>query len=197
MKILLATTNAGKFREVQDLLKDLPVEILTLKDFPHIPPIVEDGKSFEDNAVIKAHAAAKFADCLTIGEDSGLEVDVLDGRPGIFSARYAGQGATDEMNNDKLLQELKGVPFKQRRARYRCVAAIVKNNQVMHVADGSCEGLITESRRGTNGFGYDPLFFIEKYDQTFGELDPAIKAKISHRAQTFVNVKDFLTAYCV
>ncbi len=192
-ELIIATKNQGKLREIKDLLKDFDVNITSLAEYPDVPEIIEDGDSFAANALIKANIVGKFTGKLVIGEDSGLEVDYLDGAPGIYSARFSGADATDEKNNQKLIQELSGVPYEKRTARYQCCTAIVDGTQEITVVSGSCEGMITEDPRGKNGFGYDPYFLIAEYQQTFGELDPSIKAKISHRAKALMQVKDVLS----
>ena len=133
-----------------------------------------------------------FTGKLTLGEDSGLEVDALNGAPGIFSARFSGDDATNERNNTKLIESLQGVPHQKRSARYQCCVALIDKEKEIAVIQHSCEGFITEEARGTNGFGYDPYFLIEEYGKTFGELDPAIKAEMSHRAKTLKELRKTL-----
>jgi XTP/dITP diphosphohydrolase len=202
-KLLIATKNKGKVREIVDLLKDYDIEVLSLADFPKAPDVVEDGLTFRANALKKAvemalwrqgagsreHGKGKLpcselhAPCLVMGEDSGLEVDALNGRPGVISARYSGEGATDEKNNAKLLQEMAGVPFEKRTARYRSAIALADRSGILEIVEASCEGLIATEPRGTNGFGYDPLFYIPQHQQTFGELPLAVKQTMSHRGK--------------
>lgn len=191
-EFIIATTNQGKLREIKNLLADFSLRITSLADYPDIPDIVEDGDSFAANALIKARTVGKITGKLVMGEDSGLEVDHLNGAPGIFSARFSGPGATDKKNNAKLIEELQGIDVDQRTARYQCFAAIVDGEKEVAVVSGSCEGKITEEPHGENGFGYDPYFYIEEYQKTFGELDPSIKAQISHRAQALAHVKQIL-----
>lgn len=181
-ELLIATRNKGKVREIADLLKDFDVRVSSLADFTAMPEIVEDGVTFRANAAKKAVVIAQYTGRLVMGEDSGLEVDALNGRPGVYSARYSGEGATDEKNNDKLLLELSGVPAEKRTARYRSAIALADKEQLIGVVEGSCEGIITTERRGTNGFGYDPLFLIPPYRKTFGELPLSVKQSLSHRA---------------
>ena len=192
IELLVATRNKGKMREIKDLLKDLPFKITLLNDYPDMPEIVEDGKTFAQNALKKAVTIAMYTKKLTLGEDSGLEVKALKNAPGVYSARFFGEGATDKKNNSKLLKFLKGVPLKKRQARYRCFAALVNGKKVIDVVNGSCEGLIALRSKGKNGFGYDPLFLIPKYGKTFGELDLSIKAKMSHRAKALKKVRKIL-----
>lgn len=195
IELIIATTNPGKLREIKELLKDLDLKITSLSDYPDAPKIEEDGVSFAQNALKKAAAIALYTGELTLGEDSGLEVKALENQPGIYSARFAGNGATDKKNNAKLLRALRGVPLKKRQARYRCFAALVDGKGVIEVVNGTCFGSIALRGRGKNGFGYDPLFFLPRYNKTFGELNPAIKAKISHRARALRKIKAVLGRY--
>ena len=194
-ELIIATTNAGKLREIEGLLKDLDFKITSLSDYPDAPKIEEDGKTFAQNALKKAATIALYTGKLTLGEDSGLEVAALDNAPGIYSARFSGTGATDKKNNAKLLRMLRGVPLKRRQARYRCFAALADGRGIIDVVSGTCAGLIALRGRGKNGFGYDPLFFLPRYNKTFGELDPAIKTRISHRARALVKIKKILEKY--
>ncbi|HBR14235.1 MAG TPA: non-canonical purine NTP pyrophosphatase [Candidatus Omnitrophica bacterium] len=195
-ELVVATKNKGKLREIKDLLKGFNIVITSLADYPDAPQIEEDGKTFRQNAVKKAVIVARYTKKLTLGEDSGIEVKALGNQPGIYSARFSGETATDKKNNLKLLRCLRGVPMEKRQARYRCFAALAdKNGVVVDVVSGSCSGLITLRSRGHNGFGYDPLFFIPRFHKTFGELDPSIKAGISHRARALKKVKIFLQKY--
>ncbi|VAX36515.1 Nucleoside 5-triphosphatase RdgB (dHAPTP, dITP, XTP-specific) [hydrothermal vent metagenome] len=198
-EFVIATTNQGKMREIRGLLADFDFKITSLADYPEAPEVVEDGKTFRANAIKKARTIAMYTKKLTLGEDSGLEVKVLDNAPGIYSARFSGPQATDKKNNAKLLRELRGVPLEERRACYRCCAVIVdgtkKDLPIVGVANGRCHGLIALRAKGKNGFGYDPYFFLPRYNQTFGQLDPAIKAKSSHRAQAFEKIKKILNDF--
>ena len=191
-ELLVATRNKKKLEEIKDLLKDLNVKITSLVDYPDLPKIDEDGETFAANAIKKAATIAMFTKKLTIGEDSGLEVKTLNNQPGVYSARFSGEGATDEKNNRKLLRLLKGVPLTKRQARYRCFVALVDNKGIVGEVSGSCSGLIALKPKGKNGFGYDPLFFIPRYKKTFGELDPQIKAKVSHRAHALKKFKKLI-----
>jgi len=194
-ELLIATRNKGKVREIQELLRDFDLKITSLHDYPDLPKIEEDGKTFAVNALKKAATISQFTKCLVMGEDSGLEVRALNNRPGIHSARYSGENATDRRNNLKLLRELRGVPLKKRQARYRCFVALTDAKGIVAVVNGSCSGLIALRPAGQNGFGYDPLFFLPKYQKTFGQLDPAIKAKISHRARATRKLRAVLNNY--
>lgn len=193
-ELVIATINKGKLREIKELLKDFNFKITSLSDYPDAPEIVEDGKTFRANALIKARTIAQYTHKLTLGEDSGIEIKALDNKPGIYSARYAGPKATDEQNNRKMICNLKNVPDNKRQARYRCCAALVNGTKEITV-DGRCAGVITRQARGDNGFGYDPYFLISRYNKTFGELDPSIKATISHRARAMKKIKEVLAQF--
>ncbi len=196
-ELLIATRNKGKVREIADLLAPTGIRVTSLLDHAGMPAIVEDGATFRANAAKKAVVIARHTGLLVMGEDSGLEVDALHGRPGVYSARYAGARATDENNNDLLLKELSHVPHAERTARYRSAIALADKDALVDVVEGSCEGIITEARRGTNGFGYDPLFLIPSYNKTFGELDLAVKQTISHRANALRKFLKLLENYLV
>jgi XTP/dITP diphosphohydrolase len=182
-ELVLATRNKGKKREIVDLLSDLPFKILSLDDIPNAPEVVENGKTFRDNAIKKAVEIAKFTGRLTIADDSGIEVDALKGAPGVYSARFASPKATDSDNNDKLLELMKDVPDDLRGASYRCAIAVATPDGLVDVVEASCEGRIGRALKGFHGFGYDPLFVRLEYGKTFAELDPSIKNRISHRAK--------------
>jgi XTP/dITP diphosphohydrolase len=193
--LLVATTNPGKFAEVKGFLVALPLRILSLKDLDNSPAVIEDGRTFEENALKKARTLADFSGLLTLADDSGLEVDVLNGAPGIYSARYAGADADDERNNKKLLEALAEVPPKRRTARFVCALALCAPHAQKKddwVARESCEGRIAFEPRGDNGFGYDPLFFFPPFGKTFGEIDRQIKATVSHRGKALKRLADAL-----
>jgi len=194
-ELLVATRNKKKFQEIKDLLSDLPLKIISLFDYPDCPEIVEDGKTFKDNAIKKALAIADHTGKMTMGEDSGLEVKALGNRPGVYSARFSGEGATDKKNNTKLLRLLKGIPLRKRQARYRCCVAFADPKGIIDAVSGSCSGLISLSEKGKNGFGYDPLFLISRYKKTFGELDLTIKAKMSHRSRALKKFRKVIEKY--
>lgn len=185
MELVVATRNKKKLEEIRHMLKGLNLGITSLSDYDNLPKIVEDGLTFQENAIKKAATIAQFLKKLTLGEDSGLEVRALANRPGVFSARYAGRDVSDRENNAKLLRDLQGVPLKKRQARYVCVVALADAHQLVGVAQGVCSGLIAFGRRGKAGFGYDPLFLIPKYNKTFGELGEKIKHTMSHRFKAF------------
>ena len=186
MKLLIATTNPGKFAEVKALLRDLPLEILSLTDLGHWPAVVEDGATFEENALKKAKTLAQFSGLITLADDSGLEVDALNGAPGIYSARYAGEEGDDRKNNEKLLAAMKAVPEDKRGARFVCALALCipdMNGLRKWVFRESCSGRIAFSLKGENGFGYDPLFFYPPFGKSFGEIDRNVKETVSHRGK--------------
>jgi XTP/dITP diphosphohydrolase len=183
-KLLIATNNPGKVREYEELLVRLPVEVTYPVQEGLVLDVDESGVTFEENASIKALAYARASGLLTMADDSGLEVDALDGAPGVRSARYAGPDATEVDRYRKLLAALAGVPAEGRTARFRCVVAIAQPGGAVETADGACEGEIGFEPRGEHGFGYDPVFVVAGYEgKTMAELDPEIKNRISHRAR--------------
>jgi len=194
MEILLATANQGKIRELEDLLKSddtllrAGVKILSLNDFPDLKGIEENGRTFAENALIKAREAYALGRRITLADDSGLEVDALNGAPGVFSARYAGQPKDDARNIEKLLAELKDIPREKRTARFRCCLAVIDQNGREYILEGKTEGQILEECRGSGGFGYDPVFYLPQFGKTMAELTLEEKNKISHRARAFQQV---------
>lgn len=190
MLLVLATRNRKKRQEIVDILGDLPLEFGDLADRPDVPEVEETGKTFEDNARLKASQVAKAAASWTLGEDSGLVVPALKGRPGVHSARYAGEPANDAANNAKLLAELAPLPDDKRDAYYVCTAALSDPQGDIHaVVEGRCHGVILRDQRGTGGFGYDPLFLIPELHQTFGELSSRVKHALSHRARALTMLR--------
>lgn len=183
-KVLLASNNPGKIRELQSLLGSLGIEIVSQSDYGIAAP-EETGLSFVENAILKAHHAARHSGLTAIGDDSGLEVDALGGAPGIYSARYAGNGATDRDNIDKLLRALAGVEPVRRTARFRCVMAFLRHadDPSPILAEGSWEGCILEACRGSGGFGYDPVFWVPEAGCSAAELAPEEKNRLSHRGR--------------
>jgi XTP/dITP diphosphohydrolase len=183
-RLLLATRNAHKAREIQEILGP-EFELRDLRAYPEIPEIVESGKSFEENAKLKAIAVSKELSALVIADDSGLEVGALGGAPGIYSARYAGKNATDEQNVKKLLSELTraGAKTHQRKARFRCVIALARAGKLLDTFNGAVEGTIADYPRDSRGFGYDPIFVPNGFEKTFAELPAEVKNRISHRAE--------------
>ena len=194
-EIVVATRNPGKLREIAAILAFASVRFLSLKDFPHIPEIVEDGKTFSENAIKKAKAVARLTGRVAVADDSGLAVDALNGRPGIYSARYAGEDASDEERYRKLLKEMEAIPGGKRGGAFVCAAAAASPSGDADVVEAEWRGTITLAPRGANGFGYDPVFFIPGVNQTVAELDPAVKNKISHRARAFEKLKKVLSKY--
>ena len=188
-QVVLGSRNPGKAREIAALLNPLGIELLSVTEFPGVADVVEDGSSFEENASKKARETALAVNRWVIAEDSGLAVDALGGAPGIYSARFSGEGATDEKNNRKLIQELEGVPDAKRGAKYVCHVAVADaTGEVRLNVECECRGWITTEPRGSNGFGYDPYFLIPEYHQTFGELSPLVKKVLSHRARAMRSV---------
>jgi XTP/dITP diphosphohydrolase len=181
-EVIIATKNPGKAREFEHIFAPRGVEVRTLLDFPEIPDVEETGTTFEENAILKAEAVSKILDKMVIGDDSGLIVDALEGRPGIYSARFAGEPKNDEANTAKLLNELSGVPEKERSARFYCALAVAVPNQETLTVSGTCEGRILNESKGTNGFGYDPVFYVPEKGLAMAELSSNEKNKISHRA---------------
>lgn len=192
MKILLATRNKGKVKELATLLGRINYQVVGIDAFDNAPLVIEDGATYEENAMKKASALHEFSGLLTIADDSGIEVDSLNGLPGIYSARFAGPNASDENNNIKLLELLKPFPDKnERTARFKAAIAL-KGDNVENVFIGTVEGAIASEPVGQSGFGYDPLFIPDGFDQTFGQLDKDVKNQISHRAKALNKLIDFL-----
>ena len=191
-EILLATRNPDKVRELTALLGDLEIRIRTLAEFPAAPDVEENGTTCEANALKKARETASATGIPSVADDTGLEVDALDGRPGVFAARYAGDGATYEDNCRKLLRELDGVPLERRTARFVTVAALALPEGHTQVATGTLVGVIAEECSGSQGFGYDPVFFVQELGRTLAELTAEEKNRISHRAKAFRSMADIL-----
>ena len=195
IKLLVATTNQGKFAEVKDFLRQLPLEVLSLSDLATWPKIIEDGATFEENALKKARALAEYSGYLTLADDSGLEVDALNGAPGIYSARYCGEEGNDKKNNEKLMHELREISEEKRTGRFVCALALCapkSHGMKEWTVRDSCEGRISFELKGENGFGYDPLFFYPSLGKTFGEIDRAIKATVSHRGKALKKLAEML-----
>lgn len=185
MKVLLATQNQGKVKELQELLADAQIEVLSLQDIGDWEEVAETGSTFAENAALKARAAAERTGYISIADDSGLEVDALNGAPGVYSARFAGEPKDDERNNDKLLKLLAEIPEDERTGRFRCALVIATPEGKEYLTEGTAEGKILRTRRGQGGFGYDPLFFMPDFGRTMAELTVSQKNKLSHRAQAF------------
>ena len=192
MELLIATNNKGKVREIKEILKGLDMEVFSLADKGIDVDVVEDGTTFEENSMKKATEIFKIANCITVADDSGLEVDALDGAPGVYSARYAGEGASDEEKYTKLLNELKDVPDEKRTARFVSVVAVILPDGTKTTLRGECEGIITKEPAGSGGFGYDPVFFVPELNKTFSEVTLEEKNQISHRGKAFKMLKDYL-----
>jgi XTP/dITP diphosphohydrolase len=190
--LLVASTNPGKVREVREFLSSLPLHILTLADFPGLGVSPEEGRTFEENARGKSLFYSRATGIQVMAEDSGLEIDKLGGAPGVYSARFSGEAATDESNIDKVLALLTGVPREERRARFVCCIALSLKERVLTEIRGTVEGLITEERRGASGFGYDPIFYYPPLDKTFAQMTPGEKNSVSHRGRALRQLRDFL-----
>jgi len=198
MQLLVATTNPGKLVEVEAILKDFPVQVVSRTSLSIWPEIVEDGKSFEENARKKARTLADLSDYVTLADDSGLEVSYLGGAPGVYSARYGGEEGNDNKNNELVLRKLDGVPEEKREARFVCVIALCVPRALGGkdwLFRGECEGRIAFAPKGERGFGYDPLFVYPPMGLTFAELDPETKNQVSHRGKALRKLKEELPLY--
>jgi XTP/dITP diphosphohydrolase len=198
VKIVLATRNKNKVEEIREILKMYlgdeifsQIELLSSADF-QIPEIEEDGETYEENALKKAREVYKFTKLPSLADDSGIEVEILGGRPGVFSARYAGEGATDEENNKKLLKELENVPIEKRKAKFKCVIAYVDSVEE-RIFYGETSGKVIFEPLGDGGFGYDPLFLPDGFDLTYAQLPGEVKNRISHRSKALQKFAEFLT----
>lgn len=191
-RIVLATRNEAKRAELERMLAGLPVQVRGLRDYPDVPPLPEEGHTYEANARSKALTVARYLNEVALADDSGLEVDYLEGRPGVQSARFLGEDATDEDRNREVLRLLEGVPPENRTARYRAVVAVAFPDGQVYTFEGACEGAIALEPRGTGGFGYDPIFYVPELDRTVAELTPQEKDLISHRGQAMRKAREFL-----
>ncbi|MBZ0109173.1 MAG: XTP/dITP diphosphatase [Candidatus Scalindua rubra] len=180
--IVIGTHNKNKKKEIRKILNGISLPLLDLEDFDDAPDVIEDGVTFEENAAKKALQLARFCNMCVMADDSGLEIDALDKRPGVFSSRYCGKETGYEEKCLKLFEELNGVPFDKRTARFRCAIALAESEKLHFVVEASCEGLINTELLGKNGFGYDPIFYIPEFKQTMAELGSDVKNRISHRA---------------
>ena len=195
-EILIATKNSNKTKELKELLSNSNVLLRDLNEIPNISEVLETGKTFTENAVLKAQSYALQMKMWSLADDSGLEVEALNGAPGVFSARYAGESATDEERIDKLLREIDETFDDQRRARFICAIAVSDaQGEIKFIAEGICNGIIAVKPSGTNGFGYDPVFIPDGFTQTFGELSGEIKQKISHRARAIAKIIRYLGGF--
>lgn len=191
-EVIIATKNPGKAREFEHIFASRGIEVKTLLDFPEIPEVEETGTTFEENAILKAEAVSRALNRMVIGDDSGLMVDALEGRPGIYSARYAGEQKNDQNNTNKVLAELENVPEEKRTARFYCALAVAVPGQKTSTVSGTCEGRILKEQRGTNGFGYDPVFYVPDKGLAMAELSSDEKNKISHRANALKKLDSIL-----
>lgn len=192
-RIVIATANPGKVRELRALLSDLPIDLLGAEGMPDVE---ETGATFAENAELKARAASAWSGEWALADDSGLEVDALDGAPGVHSNRFPGCGNTEESRNQRILELLAEVPDPQRTARYRAVVAIAAPDGRVWLHEGVCEGVLLQEGRGTRGFGYDPLFYVPEYGKTMAELDPVVKNRISHRGRALAGARSVLERLC-
>ncbi|MCP4481781.1 MAG: XTP/dITP diphosphatase [bacterium] len=190
MKILIATSNQSKLKEIQNYFADLSIEFISLKQFPEMPEVIEDADTLKGNAIKKAVETAEVTGFATISDDTGLEVEALGGRPGVYSARYAGENVSYEANNKKLLNNLAGVS--NRKAVFKTVMALVFPHGDIQMVTGECQGEILSKFKGNEGFGYDPIFFVPKLGKTFAEMSIAEKNEISHRGQALKKMKKIL-----
>ena len=191
-KFIVATKNSGKLNEIKEILKDTEYDVVSMIDIGYNDEIEENGATFEENAMIKANILYQFYGQTVLADDSGLEVDALGGAPGIYTARFAGEGATDLQKIEKLLDLLKDVPFENRKARFVCSIALILDNGEKFVVKETCEGYINERLEGSNGFGYDPIFYVAQYKKTMAQLDVEIKNSISHRGKALKKMLQFV-----
>lgn len=190
-KLIIATRNQNKVKEIASVLKNNDIQLVSLNEYPGIPEVIEDGETFVANARKKAEAIFRATGIPALADDSGLEVDYLNGKPGVYSSRFAGERATDAENNQKLLQLLDKVPNDKRTARFRCLMVLIDGKQEM-VIEGKCEGRILTTPRGSNGFGYDPLFYYPELKKSFAEIEMTLKNQISHRGRALAELKNRL-----
>jgi XTP/dITP diphosphohydrolase len=193
MKIVLATRNPHKVQEITTILPEPGVEWIPYASLANAPPLKEEGSSLGENAAAKAEAGAAFTGLITLAEDSALAVDALGGAPGVRSARFLGEGATDYERNQEILRQLRTYPWHGRTARFLCVVAVARPGSRTDFAEGVCEGYIAWEPKGTAGFGYDPIFFVPEYRKTLAELGPTVKNRISHRAKALAACREILT----
>ncbi|HHV98792.1 MAG TPA: XTP/dITP diphosphatase [Clostridiaceae bacterium] len=191
-RFIVATKNKGKLEEIKEILRDFPYEVISMEEAGITIDIEESGTTFEENAMIKAEAIFQATGEMVMADDSGLEVDYLDGAPGIYSSRFAGEGATDEEKNKKLLKLLEGVPFEKRSARFVCVIAVIFTDGQRFTVKGTCDGYIVFEPIGDNGFGYDPLFYVPEYKMTTAQMEPELKNSISHRGRALAKMVEEL-----
>ncbi|MCX5705985.1 MAG: RdgB/HAM1 family non-canonical purine NTP pyrophosphatase [Candidatus Omnitrophica bacterium] len=195
MELVVATKNKKKLQEIKDILKGLRVEVSSIADYSGSPRIIENGLTFKANAVKKALKLARFTRKLTLGEDSGICIDALAGKPGIYSSRFSGSDKSDDKNNAKVLRLLRDLPLSKRKAHYVAAVALADKDGLLKVVEGKCHGRIGFESRGTSGFGYDPLFEIPRYKKTFAELGENIKHKMSHRYHALKKARVIIEKY--
>ena len=189
LEILLATNNFGKVKEIKDILNSPEVKILTMKDFPNLPKVEEDGKNYQENAFKKASKISKYTGKICLADDSGLEIDYLKGEPGIYSSRW---GTNDEERIKKVLKLLENVPKNKRKAKFVCVVVLIFPNGKIYKVKEECKGSIAFNPKGEHGFGYDPIFLVPEYDKTFAELGDKVKNRISHRGKAMRRMVDII-----
>ncbi|MBE3036571.1 MAG: XTP/dITP diphosphatase [Candidatus Atribacteria bacterium] len=189
LEILIATNNFGKVKEINDILDSPEIKILTMKDFPHLPKIEEDGKTYQENAFKKARKISEYTGKICLADDSGLEIDYLKGKPGIYSSRW---GNSDEERINKVLKLLENVPINKRKAKFVCVAILVFPDGKIYTVKEECKGSIEFMPKGEHGFGYDPIFLVPEYDKTFAELGDKIKNQISHRGKAMRKIVNII-----
>jgi XTP/dITP diphosphohydrolase len=194
LEIVLATRNPGKVREFLELMRDLPLQVYSLDAFPQIGRLREDGTTYTENAISKAAIVARLTRRVTVADDSGIEIDALEGQPGAQSARFLGEGTTDAVRNARILRLLQTTTAERRTARYRAVVAVALPDGETRTFEGTCEGRIATAPRGSGGFGYDPVFLVPAYGKTMAQLPLTVKNRISHRARAFLAARPFLKA---
>lgn len=197
LEVVLATANAGKVREFIELMRDLPIQVYALDAFPQIGSLAEDGLTYTENAISKAATVARLTGRVAVADDSGIEVDALQGAPGPQSRRFLGEAATDAARNARLLKLLQAAPTERRTARYRAVVAVALPTGDVRTFEGTCEGRIATTPRGSGGFGYDPIFLVPVYGKTMAQLPLPVKNRISHRARAFAAARTFLKRLAV
>jgi XTP/dITP diphosphohydrolase len=194
LEVVLATRNTGKVREFLDLMRDLPIQVYSLDAFPQIAHLKEEGITYTENAISKAATVARLTRRVTVADDSGIEIDALEGKPGAQSARFLGDGASDTARNARILRLLLSISAERRTARYRAVVAVALPDGETRTFEGTCEGRIATAPRGSGGFGYDPVFLVPAYGKTMAQLPPGVKNRISHRARAFAAARPYLKA---
>ncbi|MCJ7657125.1 MAG: XTP/dITP diphosphatase [Candidatus Atribacteria bacterium] len=194
LEILIATNNLGKVKEIKDILDSPEIKILTLKDFPHLPKIEEDGKTYQENAFKKARKISEYTGKICLADDSGLEIDYLKGKPGIYSSRW---GKSDEERINKVLKLLENIPINKRNAKFVCAAILFFPDGKIYMVKEECKGSIEFKPKGEHGFGYDPIFLVTEYDKTFAELGDKIKNQISHRGKAMKRMMNIINELVV